>query len=325
MTEASILFTPSTLADADRALRQNLMLGQCSWYAELCRLLPVPVLVLNDDDVVVQANPALLRLAGLPQDTDVVGAAVDPDHLADLGLHARPLRAGGEAFRLLSTDEAGGRPAISRAFFHDLMNTAGSVRGLSEVMAESGADDVPRLSASVRDLAGQALEEIAAHRDLAAAARGDLRVDVRSVDAGEALRLVAARFHGHPLAGDRQIVIVPGADAGSFATDPVLLGRILGNMVKNALEAIPDGAVVTLDCGRRHGSVWFSVHNAGEIPADQQARLFRQAASAKGRGRGVGTWSMRVLAESYLRGRGTVSSNAAHGTTFTVSLPADGS
>jgi len=104
----------------------------------------------------------------------------------------------------------------------------------------------------------------------------------------------------------------------------VLLGRILGNMVKNALEAVPEGAAVTLDGGRTAGSVWFSVQNPGVIPPEHLPRVFRRSFSTKGPGRGVGTWSMRILAESYLRGRVTVASDAARGTVFTLILPADG-
>ncbi|HPF69265.1 MAG TPA: ATP-binding protein [Candidatus Krumholzibacteria bacterium] len=318
------MFSAAPATDADIALRQNLMLGQCSWFSELCRLLPTPLAILNTADTVVQANPALLRLAGLPQGCDLVGWIADPDQLLGLGLVSRPYLALGESFRIFSADGAGTRPALERIFFHDLMNTAGGVRGLSEVMADAPADELPALTASVRDLAGQLVEEIAAHRDLMAAESGDLRVDPRPQDAHEVMRLVAARYRGHPVTGHRQIVIVPGPGAGVVVTDAVLLGRILGNMVKNALEAIGEEGVVTLDSGRSGGMAWFSVHNGSVIPETDLPRLFDRRFSTKGSGRGLGTWSMKMLAESYLKGRVTVTSDAALGTTFRVSLPISG-
>ncbi len=324
MLDHVALFGPTSLTAADCALRQNLTLGQCPWFDELCRLLPVPILILNADDTVVLANGALLRLAELPRQTDLVGCSADPERLAELGLVARPLRAAGEPYRLLTLDGQGRRSSLERMFFHDLLNTAGGVQGLSEVMADAPPEELPRLTTAVRDLADQLVEEISAHRDLAAAETGELQVERRPLQAAEILRMVAARYRGHPVSGDRQIVVVPGPGGGVAHSDPVILGRILGNLVKNALEAVPEGASVTLDSGRSAGSVWFSVHNPGEIAARHLQRVFEREFSTKGQGRGLGTYSVKILAESYLRGRVAFTSDAARGTTFTVSVPVGG-
>lgn len=324
MLDHVALFGPTSLTDADLALRQNLTLGQCPWFDELCRLLPVPILILNADDTVVLANGAMLRLAEMPRATDLIGSAADLERLAELGLSARPLRAAGERYQLLTVDGDGRRSTLERMFFHDLLNTAGGVLGLSEVMVGARPEELPQLTASVRELADQLVEEISAHRDLAAAETGDLQVEPRPVQAAEILRVVAARYRGHPVSADRQIVVVPGAGGGVAHSDPVILGRILGNLVKNALEAVPEGASITLDSGRGAGSVWFSVHNPGQIAAHNLQRVFDREFSTKGKGRGLGTYSVKILAETYLRGRVAVTSDATLGTTFTVSLPVGG-
>jgi len=320
-------FVTAPLTDVDTALRQNLTLNQCPWFGDLCMALPLPLLIINDSGHAVLANDRFLDLVEAAPDVDIIGAATDPDVLEDLGLEARPLSILGEAYTMLTAPTGTGRAqrrALEHVFFHDLLNTAGGVQGLSEVMSEADAEEIPVLQATVRDLANQLVEEITAQRDLLAAESGELIVRPRTVDTRAQLRLVAARYRNHPAAGDREIVLVPGPTPGPLVTDPVLLGRVLGNMLKNALEAVPDGSVITLDCGRRGPEIWFSVQNPGFVPPLVRERMFQRAFSTKGKGRGMGTFSMKLLTEDYLAGSVGMGSDATRGTTFTVTLPCDG-
>ena len=83
-----------------------------------------------------------------------------------------------------------------------------------------------------------------------------------------------------------------------------MLRRIVGNMVINALEAVPAGETVrvSLDVGAEE--VCIKVTNRGEIPKDVQLRMFKRSFSTKGAsGRGIGTYSMKLFGERYLGGR----------------------
>ena len=325
--DCSGVFAPAPLNDIDTALRQNLTLNQCPWFGDLCQALPFPLLIVNRDGHTVLANVGFLALVGVTPQTDVVGTTVDPAVLEGLDLDARPLRILGEDYTLLTGGTAVVRPdrnSLERIFFHDLLNTAGGVQGLSEVMVEAEPEEMPGLQATVRDLADQLVEEITAQRDLLAAENGDLQVCPRAVDSLDQLRLAAAHYRNHPVAGDREIVVLPGRSPGPLVTDPVLLARVLGNLLKNALEAVPDGAVVTLDAGRSGGRVWFAIHNPGFMPPHMQERLFERSFSTKGKGRGMGTFSVKLLTETYLAGSVGFVTDAAHGTTFTVTFSADG-
>ena len=84
-------------------------------------------------------------------------------------------------------------------------------------------------------------------------------------------------------------------------TDQSLVLRILGNMVVNALEAANARQTVTLDCRLKGKEVVFSVSNPGTIPDEVRREIFRRTYSTKGRGRGLGTYSMRLLT-SFLQG-----------------------
>ena len=50
-------------------------------------------------------------------------------------------------------------------------------------------------------------------------------------------------------------------------------------------------------------------------------QVFQRSFSTKGSGRGLGTYSMRLLTEHYLRGSVGFTSSAAEGTTFFASYP----
>ena len=80
------------------------------------------------------------------------------------------------------------------------------------------------------------------------------------------------------------------------------------------------GDRVTLDCRRRGDSVEFRVHNPAYIPHDEQIQIFRRTFSTKGRDRGLGTYSIRLLSE-YLEGDVSYTSSKEAGTTFVATYP----
>jgi len=79
---------------------------------------------------------------------------------------------------------------------------------------------------------------------------------------------------------------------------------------------------VTVGCEREADRVRFSVHNAGAMPRDVALQVFRRSFSTKGKGRGLGTYSMRLIGERYLKGRIFFTSDAAGGTAFFAVFPA---
>jgi hypothetical protein len=104
-------------------------------------------------------------------------------------------------------------------------------------------------------------------------------------------------------------------------SDKRLLSRVLGNLIKNALEASMPGQTVTVSVNGG-GTPAFCVHNESAIPEEVQTQIFHRSFSTKeGVGRGVGTYSAKLLTESYLAGTVEFRSTATEGTTFTVRLP----
>lgn len=109
--------------------------------------------------------------------------------------------------------------------------------------------------------------------------------------------------------------------------DPDRLAQLIGNLVSNAMQHSPPGGTVSVATTQEGDSIVLAVHNGGEpIPAEDQKRLFlpfaRGATSRTSRERSVGLGLFIVHAIVAAHG-GTVgvSSSAASGTTFTVTLP----
>ncbi len=242
----------------------------------------------------------------------------------DLLVHATPLEYEGERFTIFALSDVSHekrRGALERIFFHDVLNVAGSIRGLAELLTSGdipAGEDIFRM---IHRAADQVVEEIEAQRMLTMAEGAELEVRPSPAGSRQMLEQAAALYRNQDLADERELHIDKGAQEVVLTTDPVLLLRVLGNLVKNALEATAPGERVTLDCRRGGDSVEFRVHNPGEIPRQAQLQIFHRSFSTKGRGRGLGTYSVRLLTERYLGGRVSFESSSASGTTFSIIVP----
>ena len=128
-------------------------------------------------------------------------------------------------------------------------------------------------------------------------------------------------YLNHDVCMGRFIEVDPNAQAVFFASDGALIRRVLGNMVKNALEACQPGDTVTLRTHACATGVEFSVHNPGVMSPNVQLQVFQRSFSSKGDGRGLGAYSMKLLSERYLHGAVSFESSAAAGTTFYARYP----
>ncbi len=222
---------------------------------------------------------------------------------------------------LLDVSHEKRRRALERIFFHDLMNTACVVSGYANLLislGESGpSEGLERINAAAQRL----IEEIQLQRDLVSAEQGDLEPTPEALDPFEALQRVAVDYRTSPLANHLTLETVPPPSGLKIATDPRLLSRILSNMVKNALEATREGGTVCAGVHEQDSGVQFWVQNPGFIPRNLQLQVFQRSFSTKGRNRGLGTYSMKLLAENYLGGRVWFESTLEDGTTFRLWLP----
>ena len=214
------------------------------------------------------------------------------------------------------------RRVLERIFFHDVLNTAGGIQGLAELLKEEGdIQEAEELLDMIETAANTLIEEINTQRSLSAAETGDLIVEPEEIHVNELLKEVSDLYENHEVCQDRHIVIQPDKKDTVFTTDLTLARRVLSNMLKNALEAISTGETVTIGGGRRENSVQLWVHNQSHMPRASQLQVFQRSFSTKGAGRGLGTYSIKLLTERYLKGTAFFTSTEEDGTTFYISLP----
>ena len=240
---------------------------------------------------------------------------------------ATPIVIRGEPFTLFALQDISSekrRDVLERIFFHDVLNTAGGIHGLASLLAEQenissqAADEYKKW---LVELSGNLVEEIHHQRKLLMAERGEYQPQIAPVTVRELLEDVLKLYRHHDKTPGRELVLAEVPDC-TLQTDSPVLRRIVGNMVINALEATPMGGMVTIYATTSDSEVHINVHNQGVMPRDVQLQLFMRSFSTKSsQGRGVGTYSMKLFGERYLKGRVHFRSNPHDGTVFTISLP----
>jgi hypothetical protein len=236
---------------------------------------------------------------------------------------ATPLRLGDLELVVLALQDISDqkrRGVLEHRFLHDARNLLAGVISWSEIVAtgdssEEATSSLKRLALELRDLVSE-------HALLARAERGDLLPSKAHIDLDQLAQTLREGFSRHARAPGRHLVVRFPAEARPPISDATILLRILSNMVCNALDATHDGGTVEVSFESPDGVPRFSVHNPGEIPETVAQRVFQRSFTTKGEpGHGLGTYSMRLLAERYLDAHVDFETTVEQGTTFTVVLP----
>jgi signal transduction histidine kinase len=241
----------------------------------------------------------------------------------DLQVWATPLTYEGEALTVFAVSDISHekrRRALENIFFHDILNLVGSIKGFAELLRTYDPADKEKIFELVQSAAEQSIDEIMAQRTLAAAESKELALRPEPVPVGDFLRQLVGIYGRHEVAEGRRLLLDPAIPDVVFTTDRALLGRVVGNMIKNALEATAPTEAVTVKCLCADDRIEFAVHNPGVMPREAQLQIFQRSFSTKGRDRGLGTYSMRLLSE-YMRGEVAFTSTEEKGTTFSASYP----
>ena len=135
------------------------------------------------------------------------------------------------------------------------------------------------------------------------------------------------RFFEPALSGARvtaRLQRAPGEHDGAVRArcDPALVEQILLNLLKNAIEAMPEGGTVHLVVGRDRDTAWLEIADTGPgLAPEAQSQLFHAFVTTKGaEGSGLGLAVSRRLARAM--GGDLTLEQAERGTRWRLSLPA---
>jgi signal transduction histidine kinase len=213
--------------------------------------------------------------------------------------------------------------SLERIFLHDLYDKVSSLKFLLETIVNkvSNSQSHEKLKHS-KFLSSEIVEEIDAYRSVLDAEKGDLEINNEKLNSYDATWNAVNNISYHTVAHGKSIEVLEDTERVDFECDAKVLGRILVNMLKNALEETPSGGTVKVSCQKEGDNLTFWVHNRKEMSDEAKSNVFRHQFSTKGSFRGLGTYSMRLLGEEYLGGEVYFKSNKKQGTTFYFSLPA---
>ena len=209
---------------------------------------------------------------------------------------------------------------------HDLRQPFQAMRLYQHMLGEKVADP------ACRKMVGALGEAMSAGEALLHAL-----LDVSTLDAGivpvnrttfQALDAVAAvvREFEQEAAGRAIDLRVAGAN-DVVDSDPTLLGRILRNLLSNALRYTPNGGRVLVACRRRGPTLGIEVWDTGiGIPSEMQEAVFEDFVQVgnpeRDRRHGLGLGLAIVRRTARLLGcEVTVRSQPGKGSTFTISVP----
>jgi len=126
------------------------------------------------------------------------------------------------------------------------------------------------------------------------------------------------------------VLLAKGADArietvlelgeGNALVDEVLMRQALGNLVQNAVEAMPDGGTLTVRSLRDRELVIIMKDTGSGVPREQYRKIFLPFFTTKDTGVGMGLALTHKIITAH-GGRVEVESIEGSGTTFTVIVP----
>ena len=213
------------------------------------------------------------------------------------------------------------REQMERIFIHDLLNSAWSLQSRAELFPKKDlTGDQLELFAKIKDQIDRIMDEVEAQRDIIRMENHELDINVEPVALSAVIESIIQSTKPLNCAKDKELLAESNCSQIKLNTDKRILRRILFNLVKNALEASKKNESVLLISSEVDDSISIQVKNNFVMSEEIKSQVFQRSFSTKGKGRGLGTYSVKILVEEYLQGRVSFESTKENGTIFTVNL-----
>jgi PAS domain S-box-containing protein len=215
------------------------------------------------------------------------------------------------------------RESVERMARHDLKTPLNSIASVHRLMREARP-----LNAYEQEVLGMAeraalrvLSMVNLSLDLYQMEDGSYNLRPQPVDLGAVAQSVARDLKAHADSKNLLIQVERPARALFTSAEELLCYSMLANLLKNAVEAAPEGSTVRVTYGLHGDNVSLSLHNFGAVPpAIRQSFFAKYVTHGKTSGTGLGAYSARLMARVQ-GGELTMQSSDAEGTILTLVLP----
>ncbi|OIO04376.1 MAG: hypothetical protein AUJ49_02920 [Desulfovibrionaceae bacterium CG1_02_65_16] len=221
------------------------------------------------------------------------------------------------------------REGIEGILRHDLRSPLTSMSYIPQVLLTQGElNEQQRWSVKELDrYVRRMLRMVDAYLKLSSMERDSFELEARPVDVSALLAEAQNELSPLIKAGSKRVAVTragaaaPAEEPFVVAGEEPLVQTLLVNLVKNALEAAPDGSAVEVDLGGDDTRAVIAVRNLGAVPPAIRARFFQKYVTAgKSRGTGLGAYSARMIAQA-LGGAINLDASDPKATTIRVTLP----
>jgi signal transduction histidine kinase len=212
---------------------------------------------------------------------------------------------------------------------HDLRTPLAGIRAMAEALEDglvSDPGDVARYHRTLREETDRLAHLVDDLFELSVIDAGALRLELERMSLGDLVSDAIASAEASALGRGVRLHGELRGEAPTVEVSPAELGRLLRNLLENAIRHTPSDGAVSVQAGTEDGDAFVSVvDECGGIPAEDLGRVFEPAfrgASARtpgDGGAGLGLAIARGIAEAH-HGRITVR-NRAKGCCFTLRLP----
>jgi signal transduction histidine kinase len=210
---------------------------------------------------------------------------------------------------------------------HDINNPVHVALGYMEMLADrlkcEGSPELLALAGSVSESLKAVADLATNHLHMAAIDRGVAGIARERIDLGALAGEIVGRHR--PSASEKGIALVYDVGSAVVRGDRRQLGRVVTNLVGNALKYTPTGGRIDVEIGNTTDAVFLRVRDTGYgVAASDLGRLFtKYGRFHRDRaipGTGLGLYLSKAIVEAH-GGSVSAASESGRGSVFTVQLP----
>lgn len=242
----------------------------------------------------------------------------------DLKIKASPLQFNDQVYTILCITDISDRKRLAileTSYMNEVFDVASELKEVVSSINKKELDhDNRSIIETVEKVNYGLVNDLLAQKMLNEAEDGTLVTNISLCNSVRLFKELEQYYSTQEIAKGIKLFIDPFSHSINFQSDKNIITRVLLNLLNNAFEAATPPKIVKAGVRLHDKTLCFSIYSQAELPEEAKHQVFQRSFSTKGKNRGLGTYSARLLTAKYLKGRIYFTSDAC-GTTFFVEIP----